>query len=89
MGDRLGLGATEVEHNAGGGVSYTLNMKGERIERMTLSVSGEHNVLNSLAACAAAHEMGIPIEKVKMPSPYSKGQNAACRRWGGLRHPCI
>ncbi len=36
MGDRLGL-SDRVEHNAGGGVSYTLNMKGERIERMTLS----------------------------------------------------
>jgi len=34
-------GATEVQHNDGGGVSYALNMKGERIERMILSVSGE------------------------------------------------
>ena len=75
-------GATEVEHNAGGGVSYTLNMKGERIERMTLSVSGEHNVLNSLAACAAAHEMGIPIEKVKNALSVFKGAKRRLQKMG-------
>lgn len=58
-------GAIEVEHTIGGGVSYTLNHKGERIGRITLCVSGEHNVLNSLASCAAAHEMGLSFEQTR------------------------
>jgi UDP-N-acetylmuramate-alanine ligase len=75
-------GATEVLHNNGGGVSYTLNRKGERIERMTLAVSGEHNVLNSLAACAAANEMGIPIEKVKSALSGFKGAKRRLQKMG-------
>lgn len=58
-------GASEVEHNLGGGISYTLNRKGERMGRITLTVSGEHNALNSLAAYAASFEMGLTLENVK------------------------
>lgn len=59
------FGATEVEHAHGGGISYTLNRKGEPYGRITLSVSGEHNALNSLAACAAAFGMGLTFEDVQ------------------------
>lgn len=58
-------GATEVEHILGGGISYTLNRKGEKLGRITLCVSGEHNALNSLAACAAAFEMGLNFEQAQ------------------------
>ena len=52
-------GAAEVEHISGGGAAYTLFHNGERVGRVELSVSGEHNVLNSLAAYAACNAMGI------------------------------
>lgn len=78
-------GATEIEHNDGGGVSYTLNRKGERIERITLAVSGEHNVLNSLAACAAAYEMSIPIEKMKSALSIFKGAKRRLQKMGKVR----
>lgn len=58
-------GATEVVHNLGGGVSYTLNHNGTPMGRVELTVSGEHNVLNSLAACAATHEIGVDLEDAK------------------------
>lgn len=64
-GTGLDWGATEVEHNLGGGISYTLNRRGEKIGRIALCVSGEHNVLNSVAACAAAHEMGLTLEQAQ------------------------
>lgn len=57
-------GATEVEHTLGGGVSYMLNKNGERLGRVNLAVSGEHNALNSLAAHAASSEMGLSIDDV-------------------------
>lgn len=55
-------GAAEVEHHPGGGVSYRLFHDGKDLGMVELTVSGEHNVLNSLAAYAAAHEMGIVHE---------------------------
>lgn len=58
-------GATEVTHNLGGGVSYVLNQRGQRLGEITLAVSGEHNVLNSLAACAASYEMGLTFADVQ------------------------
>lgn len=57
-------GAAEVTHFAGGGVAYRLFHNGYDLGRVELTVSGEHNVLNSLAACAAAHEMGVSMDKI-------------------------
>ncbi len=57
-------GAAEVEHHAGGGVSYSLFHNGEYLGTVELSVSGEHNVLNSLAAYASAHYMGISDDAI-------------------------
>lgn len=58
-------GATEIKHIQGGGASYTLTHNGKIIDTVQLNVSGEHNILNSLAACAAAYEMGVNFDVVK------------------------
>ncbi|MEG2184334.1 MAG: UDP-N-acetylmuramate--L-alanine ligase [Cloacibacillus sp.] len=58
-------GAAEVTHFAGGGVSYRLFCNGEDRGIVELKVSGEHNVLNSLAAYAAAVEMGIGDDDIR------------------------
>ena len=55
-------GATDVEHLCGGGVKYILNRRGKKIREVRLSVSGEHNILNSLAAMAAGDIMGVPYD---------------------------
>ncbi|MDR3354775.1 MAG: UDP-N-acetylmuramate--L-alanine ligase [Synergistaceae bacterium] len=55
-------GAGDVRHHAGGGVAFTVFRKGTEIGGLRLKVSGEHNVLNSLAALAASDAMGIPFE---------------------------
>ncbi len=78
-------GATEVEHSIGGGVSYTLNYKGEKLDRLTLAVSGEHNVLNSLAACAASHEMGINIKEAKSALAKFSGAKRRLQKTGKVR----
>lgn len=75
-------GATEVEHISGGGVSYMLNRKGQKIGRVSLSVSGEHNALNSLAACAASFEMGIPFEDVKRALMVFSGAKRRLQKMG-------
>ena len=45
--------------------SYDLVVQGEIVNRITLGVTGEHNVYNSLASIAAAHELGIRGEGIR------------------------
>lgn len=44
--------------------SFTVLEKGEEIGRVTLGVPGEHNVLNALAAIAAARVYGISMDTI-------------------------
>ncbi len=45
--------------------SYDLIREGQPAGRICLGVTGEHNVYNSMAAIAAALELGVPMEAVK------------------------
>lgn len=58
-------GAFNVQHNNGGGVSFSIAHRGRHVEDLELSVSGNHNILNALAACAVAHRVGVPFPVVK------------------------
>ena len=51
--------ATDITYDAAGCASYTLKILGSEITRITLHVNGEHNVINSLSAIAAADLLGI------------------------------
>lgn len=45
--------------------SYDLIVKGKRTGTITLNTGGTHNVLNSLAAVAAAFEAGLTFEEIR------------------------
>ncbi|MDR1136833.1 MAG: UDP-N-acetylmuramate--L-alanine ligase [Synergistaceae bacterium] len=66
-------GATDLEHLDGGGVKYALNCNGYPMGDVRLKVSGEHNVLNSLAALASAEIMGISPESSRKSIEIFKG----------------
>lgn len=55
------LDITYDEHGCG---SYVLLIRGEEAGRITLSVPGRHNVLNSLAAIAAAKTLGVSDDSI-------------------------
>jgi UDP-N-acetylmuramate--alanine ligase len=55
-------GATDVRPIKGGGVAFSANKDGVTLGDVKLKVSGEHNVLNSLAALAAAEAIGVPFD---------------------------
>ncbi len=40
---------------------FAVSHRGERFGDVTLNMVGAHNVLNALACCAVAHELGIPF----------------------------
>lgn len=58
-GESWDWGATDVTHLMGGGVVFQLLRQGKPRGVVRLSVSGEHNVLNSLAAIAACELLGV------------------------------
>ncbi|MBQ9419258.1 MAG: UDP-N-acetylmuramate--L-alanine ligase, partial [Synergistaceae bacterium] len=58
FGRQFDWSADEIKSSHGGGISCEVFHGGERLGLLELSVSGEHNILNSLAAIAAAHENG-------------------------------
>lgn len=53
---------TNLEQYLGGGMSYSLNRFGRQVGRVRLTVSGTHNLLNSLAALAAGSRLGISFD---------------------------
>jgi UDP-N-acetylmuramate--alanine ligase len=75
-------GATDVRHLYGGGVKYVANRRGAEIGEVTLKVSGEHNVLNSLAALAAGEEMGVPFERAAHALSIFRGAKRRLQRVG-------
>ncbi|MDR0765120.1 MAG: UDP-N-acetylmuramate--L-alanine ligase [Synergistaceae bacterium] len=75
-------GATDVEHISGGGARYILNRAGRPVGEVKLKVSGEHNVMNSLAAFAACEIMGIPFESSRKALGIFKGAKRRLQRVG-------
>lgn len=55
-------GAYNITHSNGGGISCSVSHNGSFVGRLELSVSGEHNILNALAAIASADICGIDFE---------------------------
>jgi UDP-N-acetylmuramate--alanine ligase len=53
-------GAFDVTRKAGGGVSFSVSRREETLGRIDLAVSGEHNVMNALVACAAVLSLSAP-----------------------------
>ena len=52
-------GAYDVKAVPEGGISCTVSHNGQELGRLELSVSGEHNIMNALAAVASADVYGI------------------------------
>lgn len=77
-------GAYNVRHTLGGGVTYTISREGSPVCDVSLQVSGEHNVLNSLAACAAADAIGIPVEVSSQALRSFKGAKRRLQHMGSV-----
>jgi UDP-N-acetylmuramate--alanine ligase len=57
-------GAFDVVRKAGGGVVFSVARNGEDLGKMELGVSGDHNIMNALVACASASFLSIPFETI-------------------------
>ena len=61
----LDYSATNILHDKKGEASFDLVKSGEFIDRISLSVNGDHNVSNALSAIAVADLLGVPFTKIK------------------------
>lgn len=55
----------DILFNENGMPSFTVYKEGEPLETVQLSVPGEHNILNALAAFACCHSLGINQQIIK------------------------
>ena len=62
-----------VEQHKGIGTSFDLVSRGKKLCRLTMNVPGEHNILNTVAACVAAIEVKTPIDKIEKSVPNFRG----------------
>lgn len=56
--------ASDIEFNSFGMPSFKIHNDGVILCTMQLSIPGEHNIANSLAAFACAHKLGVPVESI-------------------------
>lgn len=77
-------GVFDIKHNHGGGVTFSISKSGEFVGRFCLSVSGDHNVLNALAATVVASELSIPIDSVKDTLKDFKGAKRRLQYMGNV-----
>jgi UDP-N-acetylmuramate--alanine ligase len=64
--------------------SYELSVDGNVIDTITMGVSGEHNVYNSLAAAAVCSELGISLEMIKKGLKRFTGTNRRFEKKGEI-----
>ena len=64
--------------------SYDLVVQGEIVNRITLGVTGEHNVYNSLAAIAVAMELGIGFDAIMSGLKNFKGTDRRFEKKGEI-----
>ncbi len=65
--------ARNIKYDNLGHPSFEVRLKGKKLGTFSLSIPGEHNVFNALAAIAIAHNAGIHIHTVKKSLKEFKG----------------
>ncbi len=62
LDNSMNYGAVNLLHDKMGNVSFDFTKDGEFVKRLSLSINGDHNVSNALAALAAADWLNVPME---------------------------
>ena len=77
--------ATNIQYDNFGCTSYDLCIQGLPAARITLKVSGEHNILNSLAAIAAAQAMEISLDSISSALASFEGTDRRFQKKGEVK----
>lgn len=71
--ERCDYSVSDIAFDENGMPSFNVNHNGEILEHIQLCVPGEHNILNSLAAFACSHTLGVDAEIIKETLEQYKG----------------
>jgi UDP-N-acetylmuramate--alanine ligase len=78
-------GAFDVTRKAGGGVAFSVSQNGENLGKMELSVSGDHNIMNALVACASASCLSVPFDAIRGTLSEFRGARRRLEKIGEKR----
>lgn len=81
--------AENIIHEKDGKNTFEAFFKGKYMGTIHLNVPGNHNIINSLCACAAAYQVGIPIDKIIEGLKNYKGTNRRFQYKGSLNGALI
>ena len=62
-----------IRHQGGAQTTFDLMHRGEKLAEITLNIPGDHNILNAVAACAAAIKAGALPEQIAASIPQFTG----------------
>ena len=65
--------ADDISFDQDGNPSFAVMHGGEELTRIHLSIPGEHNLLNALAACACCHTLGVDADMIASTLREFKG----------------
>lgn len=74
--------AGDIQYDNYAHPSFDLYIGGEKKERLTLGVAGEHNVYNALAAIAVSLENGISMDAIRAGLAHFTGTNRRFEKKG-------
>ena len=74
--------AGDIQYDDYAHPSFDLYIGGEKKERLTLGVAGEHNVYNALAAIAVSLENGISMDAIRVGLAHFTGTNRRFEKKG-------
>lgn len=75
LGHSMNYNASNITHDDRGDASFDLVKDGVFMERIQLSVNGDHNVSNALAAIAVADILGVPVADISRGLREFSGTN--------------
>jgi UDP-N-acetylmuramoyl-tripeptide--D-alanyl-D-alanine ligase len=65
LSDTADFSATNIQMDTDGKATFLLHASNGKEMMLSLSLPGQHHVLNALAAAAAASQVGIPLSQIK------------------------
>ena len=74
--------AGDIQYDDYAHPSFDLYIGGEKKERLTLGVAGEHNVYNAMAAVAVSLENGISMDAIRVGLAHFTGTNRRFEKKG-------
>lgn len=83
------VSAGDLVCDRGGRYAFTLSLPGETPRRVSLSLIGEHNVRNALAAAAAAHALGLDGVEIVAGLEACQPMPGRMQAVSGIRNSCI